>query len=93
MMKAHFYEKGRVNMAALKVNKVENPIYETMDKIMDKYWNNWLIMGDRTFDPIGGKVYYYCKNRTNELEHTLDMLDGDITNLLFVKWYLILVQL
>ena len=62
-------------MTTLEVIKVENPVYETMDKIMSKYWDNWLIMGDRTFDPIGGKVYYYCRNRTNELEHTLDMLD------------------
>jgi len=72
-----FLWKGRGIMPALKVNKVENPIYETMDKIMEKYWDNWLIMGDRTYDPIGGRVYYYCKNRTNELERTLDVLDED----------------
>jgi len=54
-------------MMALEVIKVENPTYETMDKIMDKYLNNWLIIGDRTFDPIGAKVYYYCRNRTDEL--------------------------
>jgi len=64
-------------MATLPVYKVENPVYETMDKIMEKYWDNWLIMADRTFDPIGGKVLYYCKNRTNELERTLDVLDED----------------
>jgi len=59
------------------VFKVEHPIYEYMDKIMEKYWDNWLIIGDMTDDPIGGKVYYYCKNRTNELERTLDVLDKD----------------
>lgn len=64
-------------MPALKVNKVENPVYETMDKIMDKYWNNGLIMGDMTDDPIVGKIYYYCRNRTDELERTLDVLDED----------------
>jgi len=62
-------------MSTLPVYKVENPIYETMDKIIEKYWDNWLIMSDRTNNPIGGKVLYYCKNRTNELERTLDVLD------------------
>ena len=64
-------------MSALSMKKVENPAYETMDKIMDKYWDNWLIICDMTDDPIGGKVLYYCKNRTNELERTLDVLDED----------------
>jgi len=64
-------------MAALGVNKVDNPIYETMDKIIEKYWDNWLIMGDMTDDPIGGRVFFYCKNRTNELERALDILDED----------------
>jgi len=62
-------------VSTLKVNKVENPIYETMDKIIDKYWDNWLVVGEWTSDPIGGKVYYFCKNRTNELERALDVLD------------------
>ena len=70
-------EKGRGNMSTLPVYKVENPVYETMDKIMEKYWDNWLIMADRTDDPIGGKVLYYCRNRTNELERILDVLDED----------------
>ena len=64
-------------MSALKMSKVENPIYETMDIIMDKYWDNWLIVSDKTNDPIGGKVLFYCRNRTNELERTLDELDKD----------------
>ena len=64
-------------MASLMVYKVDNPVYETMDKIIEKYWDNWLIMGDMTDDPIGGKVLYYCRNRTNELERTLDVLDED----------------
>jgi len=64
-------------MSALQVIKVDNPTYETMDKIMNKYWDNWLIIGDMTDDPIGGKVYYYCRNRTDELECTLDVLDED----------------
>jgi len=64
-------------MPTMTVNKVENPVYETMDIIMKKYWDNWLIMADRTSDPIGGKVLFFCKNRTKELEHTLDVLDED----------------
>ena len=64
-------------MSTLPVYKVDNPIYETMDKIMEKYWDNWLIMSHRTWDPVGGKVLYYCRNRTNELERTLDVLDED----------------
>ena len=49
------------------VYKVENPVYETMDVIAEKYWDNWLILADRTDDPEGGKVLYYCKNSTKEL--------------------------
>ena len=64
-------------MSALNVVKVENPTYETMDKIMEKYWDNWLIVSNWTSDPIGGTVLFYCKNRTNELERTLDVLDED----------------
>jgi len=64
-------------MATLPVHKVENPVYETMDKIMEKYWDNWLIIANWTNNPIGGKVLFYCRNRTNELERTLDVLDED----------------
>jgi len=64
-------------MSILPVYKVENPVYETMDKIMEKYWNNWLIVADMTDDPIGGRVMFYCKNRTNELECLVDELEGD----------------
>ena len=71
------FKKGCGIVATHKVHKVVNPVYETMDKIMDKYWDNWLIMADMTNDPIGGKVLFYCRNRTNELERTLDVLDED----------------
>jgi hypothetical protein len=64
-------------MSALPVYRVENPEYETMDRIMEKYWDNWLVMSHRTFDPVGGKVWFYCRNRTQELERELDVLDED----------------
>ena len=64
-------------MEIYKVSKVENPAYETMDIIMEKFWDNWLIMSNQTVDPIGGKVLFYCHNRTDELESMLDLLDED----------------
>jgi len=61
------------------VFKVENPQYNTMDNITKEYWDKWLIISERKNWPEipGGKVLYYCRNRTDELERTLDFLDKE----------------
>jgi hypothetical protein len=61
--------------AALNVVKVENPKHQDITEIRQDFWNNWLIVSNRTRDPITATVLYYCENRTNELEDILDKLD------------------
>jgi hypothetical protein len=68
-------DKRRIYM--LKVLKVENPKYQTMNEIAKDFWNNWLIIANRTENPIGGVVLYYCENRIKALTDILAELDQD----------------
>ncbi len=59
------------------VHKVENPKHQSINEMRQDFWNNWLIVADRTRYPISGKVLYYCENRTDEMYKILDELDED----------------
>jgi hypothetical protein len=59
------------------VYKVENPKHQDIDEIRQDFWNNWLIVSNRTSYPTTATVLYYCRNRTDEMDSILDKLDED----------------
>ena len=57
--------------------KVLNPKKQSIEEIKSIFWNNWLIVSERTEKPLTAIVLYYCKNRTKELYNILDELDEE----------------
>ena len=64
-------------MDAEKPVKVLNPKKQTIEEIKTCFWDNWLIVSNRTERPLMATVLYYCKNRTEELYSVLDELDEE----------------
>ena len=59
------------------VNKVENPQYQTMQEIAQKYWDNWLIISNLTENPSGGIVQFFCYANIDELTDIIIKMDKD----------------
>jgi hypothetical protein len=57
--------------------KVSSPKNQSIEEIKNCFWNNWLIVSERTDRPLRATVLYYCRNRTSELHSILDILDED----------------
>ena len=54
-------------MANVNVIKVENPRHQTMKEIAKDYLGYWVLISNRTDNPIGGTVRYYADKRCDEL--------------------------
>ena len=59
------------------INKVETPIYQDMDEIASKYWDNWLLISNLTTNPSGGIVRYYCYVKDKKLWDLIMDMDKD----------------
>ena len=57
------------------VKKVDNPYYQTMQDIAQKYWDNWLIISNLTDSPSGGIVQFYCYVNSDELTDIIIEMD------------------
>ena len=47
--------------------KVENPKHQTMKEIAKDYLGYWILISNRTDDPMGGIVRYYTPKKCDEL--------------------------
>ena len=60
------------------VKKVENPIFQSIDEIVQDYWDNWLLISNSSGN--SGIVRYYCLINAKELTDLIMELDKDFEN-------------
>ena len=60
-----------------KVNKVENPVFQTMKQVEKTYTGYWMLISNFSNNPIGGIVRYYSRLKSDGLYDVIDELYDD----------------
>ena len=61
----------------LKIKKVEKPEFQTMRQIAEKYIGNWVLITNKSNNPLGGIVRYYSLNKSDGLWDIIIDMDKD----------------